>query len=78
VQQLGAARAGSIVTMNTASVSSEVLGTSTDGSATVVPTSNGDNTTMGQTGLFGPAWFVVGAGLVGLGACVRRRSGRVA
>jgi hypothetical protein len=78
VQQLGAARAGSIVTMNTASVSSEVLGTSTDGSATVVPTSNGDNTTMGQTGLFGPAWFVVGAGLVGLGACVRRRSRRVA
>jgi hypothetical protein len=76
VRAFGASHAGPMVTMNTASVSSEVLGTSTDGSATLVPTSSGSNVTMGQTGLFGPAWFVVGLGLVGLGGVLRRRSRR--
>jgi hypothetical protein len=77
VRAFGASHAGPMVTMNTAVVSSEVLGTSTDGSGTLVPTSSGSNVTMGQTGLFGPAWFVVGLGLVGLGGVLRRRSRRV-
>lgn len=74
VHQLGAAQAGPIVTMNTAAVSSEVLGTTSDGSQ-LVPESNGSNVAMGPTGVFGPAWFVVGAGLVGLGGLLRRRAG---
>jgi hypothetical protein len=76
VQQLGAAQAGPVVTMNTATVSSEVLGTSTDGSSTLVPTSTGDSTSIGQTGMFGAGSAVVGVGLVLGGALLRRRSRR--
>ncbi|HXA28470.1 MAG TPA: hypothetical protein VN193_06950 [Candidatus Angelobacter sp.] len=76
VHRLGASQPGAIVTMNTATVSSEVLGTSTDGTGTTVPASAGSNVTMGQTGLFGPLGFVGGVGLLGLGAALRRRSGR--
>jgi hypothetical protein len=80
VQQFGATAAGPIVTMNTASVSSEVLGTSTNGTGTnggpdtLVPASDGSNVDMGKTGVFGPGWVVVGLGMLGLGAVLRRRS----
>jgi hypothetical protein len=74
VQQLGATSAGPIVTMNTASVSSEVLGTSTNGSNTLVPASDGSNVDMGKTGVFGPAGFVVGLGLLAAGVLLRRRT----
>ena len=73
VSQLGATSAGPIVTMNTASVSSEVLGTATNGSGTLVPASDGSNVDMGKTGVFGPLWFGAGLGLLGLGALLRRR-----
>jgi hypothetical protein len=74
VSQLGASQAGPIVTLDTAMVSSEVLGTGTDG--TLVPLGEGSQVTMGQTGLFGPASLVVGFGLLGAGVVLRRLSRR--
>lgn len=76
--RLGATGAGPIVTMNTATVSSEVLGTSTDGTQTIVPTGAGSNVTMGQTGMVGPSGLLAGLGLVGAGAWLRRRARRAA
>ncbi|HEV7680182.1 MAG TPA: hypothetical protein VGQ42_16595 [Candidatus Dormibacteraeota bacterium] len=75
VTRLGASQAGPLVTMDTASVSSEVLGTAVDGSGLLVPTAdNGSNVTMGKTGLFGPAAFLLGLGLLGAGGVLRRVS----
>src|SRR5579884_1389194 len=78
VQQLGAAQAGPIVTMNTASVSSEVLGTSTGSTGTLAPTSSGSNVAMGQTGMLGASGLLAGLGLLGVGAALRRRTRRAA
>jgi hypothetical protein len=76
VRQLGASGAGPLVTMDTASVSSEVLGTLVNASDVLVPTTdNGSNVTMGKTGLFGPASFLLGFGLLGAGGVLRRVSG---
>jgi hypothetical protein len=85
VTRFGASGAGPLVVMDTATVSSEVLGTSVSSGSggpgtpgSLVPAGDGNNTTMGQTGLFGPSSLVVGLGLLGLGMLLRRRSRRPA
>lgn len=68
VTALGAASAGNVATVDMGTVSTEVLG------ATLVPSSqDGSNVVMQQTGMFGPGSLLVGFGLIGGGAVMRRR-----